>query len=52
VPWERLGTAPGQELAFFVTLEREGGVELRVPAEGALLVRAPLGPDDPLDWIV
>lgn len=52
VPWESLGAAPGQELAFFVTLEREGGVELRIPAEGALPVRAPLGPDDPLDWIV
>jgi len=52
VPWARLEAAPGDEIGFFITLEREGRAELRVPTRGALVVRAPRGPADADDWIV
>ncbi|MHB8080007.1 MAG: hypothetical protein ACYDIE_12225, partial [Candidatus Krumholzibacteriia bacterium] len=52
VPWRRLGAVPGDEVAFFITLERAGRAELRVPAHGAMVLRAPRGPADADDWIV
>jgi alpha-amylase/alpha-mannosidase (GH57 family) len=51
VPWPLLGVAPGEEFAFFVTLERDGQPEGRVPPAGTLPMRAPLGEDDG-DWLV
>ncbi len=51
-PWTGLGLRPGEPFAFFLTMERNAGVELRVPAAGALAMRVPLGPGDAEDWIV
>ncbi len=51
-PWNGLGLKPGEAFAFFLTLEREGQAELRVPAAGTLAMRVPVGPGDTEDWIV
>ncbi len=52
VPWALLGAAAGEECTFFLTLERDGLVALRIPATGTLSVRVPAGPGDSDDWLV
>ncbi len=52
VPFRLLGVKPGDEVEFYIELQRSGGIPVRIPAFSHMRFRAPSEDYDALNWYV